>query len=68
LFYLRDESVDDLQKLLNDNGVQYDTEPPKGQIDAETAKGIQAVEGLVGNTVWYCFKQCFKETMLWCCV
>ncbi|XP_065915142.1 uncharacterized protein [Dysidea avara] len=46
LFYLRDETVDDLQKLLADNNVQFDTEPPKGQIDAETAKGIQAVEGL----------------------
>ncbi|XP_065915171.1 E3 ubiquitin-protein ligase RNF31-like [Dysidea avara] len=31
LFYLCDESVDDLQKLLNDNNVQFDTEPPKGQ-------------------------------------
>ena len=68
LFYLRDESVDDLQKLLNDNGVKYDIDPPKGQIDAETAKGIQAVEGLAGNTVWYCFKQCFKEPMPWRCV
>ena len=45
MFYLRDESVDDLQKLLTDSEVQYDTEPPKGQIDAETAKEIEALQG-----------------------
>ena len=37
LFYLCDESVDDLQKLLSDNKVQFDTEPPEGQVLAETA-------------------------------
>jgi len=45
LFYLRDESVDELQKLLNDNNAEFDTEPPKGQVDAETAKGINALQG-----------------------
>jgi len=37
LFYLRDESVDDLQKLLNDNDVRFDTEPPEGQVKAEAS-------------------------------
>ena len=47
LFYLRDESVDNLQKLLNENNAQYDTEPPKGQVMAEARKGIQALQGQV---------------------
>ena len=38
LFYLRDEDVDDLQKLLNDNKVDYDTDPPKGQVIAEAKR------------------------------
>ena len=45
LFYLRDEDVDRLQKLLNDNKVEYDTEPPEGQVMAEAKKGIQALQG-----------------------
>ena len=44
LFYLRDEEVNDLQKLLNDNKVEYDTEPHEGQVRAETKKGIQALQ------------------------
>ena len=36
LFYLRDEDVVNLQKLLNDYIVEYYTEPPKGQVMAET--------------------------------
>ena len=47
LFYLRDESVESLQKLLQDNNVKFDTEPPEGQVMAEARKGIQAVEGEV---------------------
>ena len=42
LFYLRDESVDDLQKLLNDYYIEYDTEPPEGQVMAE-GNGQQTV-------------------------
>ena len=45
LFYLRDEDVDNLQKLLNDNKVGYNTEPPEGQIMAEAKKRIQALQG-----------------------
>ena len=45
LFYLRDEGVDNLQKLLNDNNVEFDTEPPEGQVMAEAKKGIQALQG-----------------------
>ena len=63
LFYLRDVSVADLQKLLNDNNVEFDTKPPKGQVDAETAKGIQAVEGLAGKAVFT-----YKIFTPWCCV
>ena len=48
LFYLRDESVDDLQKLLNDNNAKYDTEPPKGQVIAEAKKEIEAQQGQPG--------------------
>ena len=45
LFYLRDKDVGDLQKLLNDNNVEYNTEPPEGQVMAEAKKGIQALQG-----------------------
>ena len=45
LFYLRDEEVNDLQKLLNDNNVEFDTEPHEGQVMAEAKKGIQALQG-----------------------
>ena len=45
LFYLRDESVENLQKLLQDNNVEFDVEPPEGQLMAEAKKGMQAVEG-----------------------
>ena len=45
LFYLRDEEVNDLQKLLNDNNVEFDTEPPFGQVIAEAKKGLQALQG-----------------------
>ena len=45
LFYLRDESVEDLQKLLNNNNAKYDTEPPEGQVIAEAKKEIEAQQG-----------------------
>ena len=45
LFYLRDESVEDLQKLLKDNNVEFDTEPTEGQVNAQAAKEIQALQG-----------------------
>ena len=45
LFFLRDESVKDLQKLLKDNNVEFDTEPPEGQVNAQAAKEIQALQG-----------------------
>ena len=35
LFWFRDEDVVNLQKLLNDNRVDYDTDPPEGQVMAE---------------------------------
>ena len=43
LLYLRNESVENLQKLLNDNNVEYDTEPPEGQIIAQATKEIPAL-------------------------
>ena len=45
LFYLRDEEINDLQKLLNDNKVEYDTKPPEGQVIVDTKKRIQALQG-----------------------
>ncbi|XP_074616900.1 E3 ubiquitin-protein ligase RNF31-like isoform X2 [Acropora palmata] len=36
-FYLRDRSPQELQKLLHDNNIAYDTEPPEGQ--ENTASG-----------------------------
>ena len=42
LFFLCDDSVDDLQKLLNDNNVEFDTEPPQEQVNAEATKEMQA--------------------------
>jgi len=44
LFYLRDESVEDLQKLLNNNNVEFDTEPPKNQKIAEAIREVQPLE------------------------
>ena len=42
--------MEDLQKLLNDNNVEFDTEPPEGQVMAE-AKEIQALQGQVAGKV-----------------
>lgn len=47
-FYLRDRSLQELQKLLDDNNIAYDTEPPEGQENAssgeEDAGGAAAAE------------------------
>ena len=51
LFYLRDESVENLQKLLNDNDVEFDTELPEGQIMAEAKKEIISLQGQVAGKV-----------------
>ena len=44
LYYLRYESLENLQKLLTDNEVEFDTKPPKGQVMTE---GTQAMQGKV---------------------
>ena len=59
LFYLRDESVEDLQNLLNDNNVEYDTEPPEGQIMAAAQKEIKALqEQVAGKVTCIIFDHC----------
>ena len=51
LFYLREEDIEDLQKLLNDNNVEYDTEPPKKQVMAEAKKEIKVLQEQVAGKV-----------------
>lgn len=48
LFYLRDKEPADLQKLLRQNGVNYNTTPPEGsdtkcpvQVQKETEDGME---------------------------
>ena len=43
--------MENLQKLLNDNDVEYDTEPPEGQVMAEAKKEIKALQGQVAGKV-----------------
>ena len=39
LFYLRDDkyTIEGLQQLLKENNVEYDTQPPEGQLQAAAA-------------------------------
>lgn len=46
LFYLRDDkyTIEGFQQLLRDNNVEFDTNPPQGQLEAAAQEGV-VIEG-----------------------